>query len=88
MFFLPDGESIIDTPGIKSFGIVDFKREEVAGYFPDFRKFAAECKFNNCTHINEPKCAVKKALEEGFIAPFRYNNYLNIYDSEEMEKEY
>lgn len=88
MFFLPGGDAIIDTPGIKSFGIVDFKREEVAGYFADFRKYSADCKFNNCTHINEPKCAVKKAVEDGLIAAFRYNNYLNIYDSEELEEEY
>lgn len=88
LFFLSAEESIIDTPGIKSFGIVDFEREEIAGYFADFRKFASNCKFNNCTHINEPKCAVKQALEEGIIAQFRYTNYLNIFDSEEMEKEY
>lgn len=79
---------IIDTPGVKSFGIVDFERHEVAGYFADFRQYASNCKFNNCTHINEPHCAVKQAVETGELAEFRYNNYLNIYDSEEMEKEY
>ncbi len=79
---------IIDTPGVKSFGIVNFSRDEIAGYFADFRKYASECKFNNCSHIEEPKCAVKQAVENQSIAKFRYQNYLNIYDSEEMEEKY
>jgi ribosome biogenesis GTPase / thiamine phosphate phosphatase len=88
LFITQYNARIIDTPGVKSFGIVDFERHEVAGYFADFRMYASACKFNNCTHINEPHCAVKKAVEAGNIAEFRYNNYLNIYDSDEMEKDY
>jgi ribosome biogenesis GTPase len=88
LFITDYNARIIDTPGVKSFGIVDFERHEVAGYYADFRQFSRNCKFNNCTHINEPHCAVKQAVETGGVAEFRYNNYLNIYDSDEMEKEY
>jgi ribosome biogenesis GTPase / thiamine phosphate phosphatase len=88
LFITDYNARIIDTPGVKSFGIVDFERHEVAGYYADFRQFSRNCKFNNCTHINEPSCAVKQAVETGGVAEFRYNNYLNIYDSDEMEKEY
>lgn len=88
MFFIDENIKIIDTPGIKSFGVVELEKEELAGYFADMRMIAKNCKFNNCTHINEPKCAVKEAVEKGEIAEFRYHNYLNIYNSEELEDEY
>lgn len=88
MFDLSFGASIIDTPGLKSFGIVDFRKEELFHYFPEMFRIVSECKFGNCTHINEPGCAVKKAVENGEIAPHRYQNYLDIYYGDELEVEY
>jgi ribosome biogenesis GTPase len=85
MFRLSSGGFIIDTPGIKEFGLVDIKKEELGGYFPEFRERMNECQFSNCLHVNEPKCAVRKALEEGLIAESRYQNYLNMMNSEEMD---
>ncbi|MBK9729774.1 MAG: ribosome small subunit-dependent GTPase A [Chitinophagaceae bacterium] len=78
MFELPFGGFIIDTPGIKEFGILDFEPSEVAQYFPEMEKVRHDCRFNNCMHINEPGCAVKAAVEEGVIPVSRYENYLSI----------
>jgi len=72
------GGTIIDTPGIKEFGLYDFDPEEVAERFPEMRARMHECKFHNCTHVHEPKCAVKQAVEEGEIDKVRYENYLSI----------
>jgi ribosome biogenesis GTPase len=80
------GGYIIDTPGIKEFGLVDFKKEDVAGYFPEMRNFMHHCKFNNCLHVNEPLCAVKEAVENGLIAQSRYNNYLAILEDDNLNK--
>jgi ribosome biogenesis GTPase / thiamine phosphate phosphatase len=78
MFPLAFGGDIIDTPGIKEFGILDFEKEEVSHYFPEMDKRRQECRFNNCIHINEPGCAVLKAVETGEIALTRYNSYIGI----------
>jgi ribosome biogenesis GTPase len=78
MFELPFGGFIIDTPGIKEFGILDIEESEVSHYFPEMEKLLHDCRFNNCLHINEPGCAVKDALEKGEIAMSRYENYLSI----------
>lgn len=85
MFPLSGGGWIIDTPGIKGFGLVDMEREELSHYFPEMRARMSECKFNNCQHINEPGCAIKKAVEEGKIWENRYVNYLSIYNDDEEE---
>ncbi len=74
---------IIDTPGIKGFGVVDFEENEVGDFFREFFALKPLCKFNNCLHVNEPKCAVKEALENGEIAPSRYRSYLQILAGEE-----
>jgi ribosome biogenesis GTPase len=79
------GGFIIDTPGIKELGLVDMEKEEIADYFPEMRALRNSCKFNNCMHINEPKCAVLAAVENGEIAQSRYNSYLGIINGEEME---
>ncbi|MBL7888734.1 MAG: ribosome small subunit-dependent GTPase A [Bacteroidia bacterium] len=79
------GGFIIDTPGIKELGLVDMEKEEIADYFPEMRALRNACKFNNCMHINEPKCAVLEAIEKGEIATSRYNSYLGIINGEEME---
>ena len=72
------GGTLIDTPGIKEFGLYDFDKEEIAERFPEMRARMHECKFHNCTHVHEPKCAVKKAVEDGEIDKVRYENYLSI----------
>lgn len=69
---------IIDTPGIKAFGLVDLKREEIYHYYPEMFSYAKGCKYYNCTHYNEPDCAVKNAVQAGKIAWWRYKSYLNI----------
>lgn len=78
MFDVHFGAKIIDTPGIKGFGIVDMDKEEVGDYFPEFFQLKQDCKFNNCLHIEEPKCAVKKALENHEVSYSRYRSYLQI----------
>jgi ribosome biogenesis GTPase len=83
MYDLLFDAKIIDTPGIKGFGIVDMEPSEVSGYFPEFFKLQEECKFNNCLHKEEPNCAVKKALEENKIAWSRYNSYLKILEGDD-----
>lgn len=85
MYHLAFGGDIIDTPGIRSFGMVDFKAEEVARYYPEMRARLANCKYYNCTHIHEPGCAIKKAVEEGEISQERYANYVNIVNGEEVQ---
>jgi ribosome biogenesis GTPase / thiamine phosphate phosphatase len=77
------GGYVIDTPGIKGFGVVDMEKEELAHRFPDMRKYIGMCKFHNCQHINEPDCAVKEALDNGEIYEFRYLNYLDLYYDED-----
>jgi ribosome biogenesis GTPase len=83
MFELSFGGFIIDTPGIKGFGVVDFKPEEITDYFPEFFKLKSNCKFNNCMHINEPKCAIKDAVENEEIAYSRYHSYLQMVEGDE-----
>lgn len=83
MYDLGFDAKIIDTPGIKGFGVVDMEKEEVGDYFPEFFELKQQCKFNNCLHINEPKCAVKEALENGEIAWSRYKSYLQILEGED-----
>lgn len=78
LFELPFGGSVVDIPGIKEFGVIDFEKQEVSHYFPEMAKLINDCKFSNCLHENEPGCAVKKALETGEVAYERYINYLNI----------
>jgi ribosome biogenesis GTPase len=82
MFDLISGSRIIDTPGIKGFGVVDIQKEELAGYFSEFSKLQQACKFNNCLHTNEPQCAVKEALEEGEISQSRYRSYLQLLEED------
>jgi ribosome biogenesis GTPase len=83
MFDLSFNAKIIDTPGIKGFGIVDMDKEEVADYFPEFFELKQDCKFNNCLHVEEPKCAVKEALDNDEISYSRYRSYLKILEGED-----
>ncbi len=79
------GGFIIDTPGIREFGLVDFRKEEIAERFPEMRHFMHECQFNNCSHIHEPRCAVKDAVERGEIPASRYESYLRIYNDDYLD---
>jgi len=83
MFELDFGGYIIDTPGIKGFGVLEMEKEEISHYFPEIFKLLDECQFYNCTHTHEPHCAVKKSVEDGKIASSRYNSYLGLLDDEE-----
>lgn len=83
MYDLSFDAKIIDTPGIKGFGIVDMESAEISDYFPEFFKLKDQCKFNNCLHKEEPHCAVKEALENNKIAWSRYNSYLKILEGDE-----
>lgn len=83
MYDLGIGAQIIDTPGIKGFGIVDMEKDEIGDYFPEFFKLKGNCKFNNCLHIDEPKCAVKEALENDEVAWSRYKSYVQMVKGED-----
>ena len=83
MFDLSFDAKIIDTPGIKGFGVVDIEKEELGNYFPEFFELKQDCKFHNCLHLNEPYCAVKDALEDGEIPWSRYKSYLQIIEGED-----
>ena len=83
MFDLSFDAQIIDTPGIRGFGVVDMDEDEVGDYFPEFFELKEQCKFNNCLHLHEPKCAVKEALERDEIAHSRYRSYLQILQGED-----
>jgi len=78
MFPLAFGGDIIDTPGIKEFGLVAFEKTELGQRFPEIRQLMGQCRFSDCLHINEPECAVREAVENGSFPKFRYQNYLNI----------
>lgn len=81
MYDLPFGGRIIDTPGMREFGLVDIQRQELSGYFPEMRERLNDCQFNNCLHINEPDCAIKEAVRNGEISEDRYVSYYNILES-------
>lgn len=83
MFDLSFGGQIIDTPGIKGFGVVEIDKEELGNYFPEFFKLKENCKFNNCFHLEEPHCAIKEAVESEVIGWSRYRSYVQILDGEE-----
>ncbi len=86
MFNLPGGGAIIDTPGVKEFGLIDFKKEELSQYFPEMKLVMGNCKFNNCSHLNEPGCAVMQAVRDGKISEERYLSYAAILESIEEKK--
>tara|TARA_B100000965_G_scaffold57508_1_gene43751 strand:- start:1457 stop:2389 length:933 start_codon:yes stop_codon:yes gene_type:complete len=78
MHDLNDGIRIVDTPGVKSFGIVDINPEELDSYFPEFLALKSNCRFNNCMHVKEPNCAIKLGLEEKIISQTRYDSYIDL----------
>lgn len=86
MFELPEGGWIIDTPGIKGFGTIDFKKEEIGHFFPEIFKTAQDCRYSDCTHTGEPGCAVVEAVEDHRIAESRFNSYLSILQDTNPDK--
>lgn len=82
MYRLQGGGYIIDTPGLRGFGLVDLEKEEIALYFPEMLKAAQNCRFAPCTHTHEPGCAVKQAVEAGLISAERYNSYLGMLEED------
>jgi ribosome biogenesis GTPase len=85
MFDLPQGGKIIDTPGMREFGIVDLSKQELSHYFPEMKDLIQQCQFNNCLHSNEPGCAIKAAVNQGMIHEDRYVSYRTILDSFDEE---
>tara|TARA_B100000780_G_scaffold66388_1_gene43698 strand:- start:6802 stop:7743 length:942 start_codon:yes stop_codon:yes gene_type:complete len=83
MYDLIDGAKIIDSPGIKGFGLIDIDKNEIGGYFNEIAKLSQNCKFNNCLHYNEPNCAIKTAVKNNEISQSRYNNYLSLLNSDD-----
>ncbi|MBO4455359.1 MAG: ribosome small subunit-dependent GTPase A [Bacteroidales bacterium] len=82
MYPLQGGGFIVDTPGLRGFGLVDLEKEEISKYFPEMLRVADRCRFIPCTHTHEPGCAVKQALEDGSISPERYNSYLGMLEED------
>lgn len=85
MFELKDGGYLIDTPGIRGFGVIDMAKEEIAHYFPEMFDLLKECRFFNCSHTHEPGCAVKEAVKEGKIAASRYESYLSLFAGDDTK---
>ena len=81
MYDLPFGGRLIDTPGMREFGLVDISKQELSHYFPEMRMRLQGCQFNNCMHMNEPGCAIKQAVINGEISEDRYISYCTILDS-------
>ena len=79
------GGYMMDTPGIKEFGLIQYSKEEIRDYFPEIRAYNNQCRFDDCTHVHEPDCAVMKAVEQGLIAETRYLNYLAILEDDDMK---
>jgi ribosome biogenesis GTPase len=88
LFTLDASTEIIDTPGIKGFGLVDMQKSEIGHYFPEIFELSDGCRFNNCLHVEEPGCAVRAAYEEGELAPSRYERYLSILSSKDEDGPY
>ena len=85
MHRMPFGGFVIDTPGIRGFGVVDMDRNEIYHFFPEIFDASKECRFNKCLHLDEPECAVKKAVADGKIDPLRYKSYLNIMETDDRK---
>jgi ribosome biogenesis GTPase len=85
MHRLPFGGYLIDTPGIKGFGVVDMNRNEIYHFFPEIFRISRDCRFYNCLHLDEPGCAVRSAVEKGLVDPLRYRSYINILEGDDRK---
>ena len=86
MFKIDRNSYVIDSPGIKELGILDIEKEELSHFFPEMRALLGKCKFHNCMHLQEPKCAVIQAIEQGNIALSRYESYMSILENEDNRR--
>jgi len=86
MFDLPDGGSLIDTPGIKELGLIDIGEQELSDYFPEMRSLIGQCKYNNCLHTHEPGCAIQQAVEDQTISISRFESYLSMLENEDSRR--
>lgn len=86
MFQLEENSFLIDSPGIKELGLIDVEKEEISHFFPEMRAFFNQCKYHNCIHINEPKCAIMQAMVDGEIAESRYKSYLSMLDGDDNRR--
>ena len=77
---------IIDTPGVKGFGVIDIEKEEISHFFPEMFAILENCQYYNCTHSHEPNCAVKDAVENGEISETRYKSYISLLEGDDDEK--
>ena len=82
---LADGGYVIDTPGLREFGLIDLEPHHLSHYFPEMRERMHECKFNNCLHLKEPNCAIKDAVESGEIFESRYTTYVQLMEEDESD---
>ncbi|MFL2632705.1 MAG: ribosome small subunit-dependent GTPase A [Candidatus Marivariicella sp.] len=87
MYDIDNGAKLIDTPGIKGFGLVNMNKDEISNYFTEFNKFSPKCRFKNCLHINEPSCAVKKAVNDNEISSSRYSNYIKLLEDHKIYRD-
>ena len=85
LFDLDSNTKLIDTPGIKGFGLVNFKKEEISDFFPEFFREKNKCKFSNCLHLNEPNCRIKEMVKKNIISGSRYENYIQILNDENLK---
>lgn len=85
MHRMPFGGYVIDTPGIRGFGVVDMDRNEIYHFFPEIFRISRNCRFHNCLHLDEPGCAVRSAVEEGLVDPLRYRSYVNILEGDDRK---
>ena len=88
IFCLGESTYLMDTPGFSSIYTCPCEKEELKGYFPDFHEYEGKCRFNGCVHVNEPDCAVKNAVEAGYIGQSRYDNYVQFYNEIKERKKY
>jgi ribosome biogenesis GTPase len=86
MWEMNPGTYLIDSPGINEMGIFEMEKSDLAHYFPEMRALLGKCKFNNCLHLSEPACSVRKAVDEGDISTSRYLSYLSIFENEDNRR--
>ena len=87
MYDIDNGAKLIDTPGIKGFGLVNMSKNEISNYFTEFNKFSSKCRFNDCLHLNEPSCAIKKAVNNNEIASSRYSSYIRLLEDHKIYRD-
>ncbi|HPF28855.1 MAG TPA: ribosome small subunit-dependent GTPase A, partial [Lachnospiraceae bacterium] len=88
LFYLDKGTYLMDTPGFTAFSLMDMPENTIKNYYPEFYPYEGKCKYQECSHIHEPKCAVKDAVQTGAISRIRYEGYLTIYEEQKNRRKY